>query len=358
MKRLSNNGFTLVELLVTISMLGVVSVMSIPILRNVSNKNESSKHQVYTKSLLESSRLYNDTYSEDLFGDESFGCREISYEELASKFLLKDIDIENETCNTKDTYVRIIKINDKYNFTASLTCTDKDGHQVYSENNIKTSIKCEKQTVNGPAISFITPVLKDKVNNRTKNKEITIIINSNYGIKENSKIYYNFSTTADGLNLISSWKEYKLNKKTEEKPGWTKSFKVNTKSLPSGEYYLVIKTINSKNQPSLLDAAGNRSSQQEYISEPLIVDKEGPLIENSTVEYTNTNKTEIKYVLNGAHDKINGIAIKVCLSENDHCENYKEYNNATLKLKKRSKIVNVFLKDLSGNITKNPIVLK
>ena len=67
MRRRNNKGFTLVELLVTISILGIVSVMAMPIIRNIVEANNMKKFITYKDSVESSAKLYVDSYAEDLF---------------------------------------------------------------------------------------------------------------------------------------------------------------------------------------------------------------------------------------------------------------------------------------------------
>ena len=66
MRRRNNKGFTLVELLVTISILGIVSVMAMPIIRNIVEANNMKKFITYKDSVESSAKLYVDSYAEDL----------------------------------------------------------------------------------------------------------------------------------------------------------------------------------------------------------------------------------------------------------------------------------------------------
>lgn len=48
----NNKVFTLVELLVAIVILGIITGMSIPLVKNVKNNNENKKYEIYSDLLL------------------------------------------------------------------------------------------------------------------------------------------------------------------------------------------------------------------------------------------------------------------------------------------------------------------
>ena len=111
-----NKGFTLVELLVTISILGLITAMSMPIIRNIIEANTLKKYITYKDSVESSAKLYVDSYSEDLFGKNKSGCAYITYDQMKDKNLIKNIQDNNVSCDSDKTYVRVVKLNGKYTY--------------------------------------------------------------------------------------------------------------------------------------------------------------------------------------------------------------------------------------------------
>ena len=103
MNKLNKKGFTLVELLVAISVLAVVMIIALPQISNVKNTNQTTKYKKYAESVISSAKLYTDSYAEDMFGNNKSGCVDVSYSELRNKDLVKDIKLEGATCNNNST---------------------------------------------------------------------------------------------------------------------------------------------------------------------------------------------------------------------------------------------------------------
>ena len=57
---MKNRGFTLVELLVAISLLALLTVIAIPTLRAFQTGNSKKQYESYAKSVTSSAKLYND----------------------------------------------------------------------------------------------------------------------------------------------------------------------------------------------------------------------------------------------------------------------------------------------------------
>ena len=129
-KKLQNRkGFTLIELLVAIVILGIIVVMSIPQISNLIDSNSDRKFEVYEETIRTSGKLYTDSYNQDMFGNNTSGCYDIEYSKMVDKKLIKDVNINNATCDggsQKKTFVRVYKSGDIYRYKVSILCTDKN----------------------------------------------------------------------------------------------------------------------------------------------------------------------------------------------------------------------------------------
>ena len=76
-----NRGFTLVEVIVTIVILGITTTIALPIVSNLQSQLNNNKYKVYNESLESSAKLYTDSYDYDMFGRKLQGCVKISYDD-------------------------------------------------------------------------------------------------------------------------------------------------------------------------------------------------------------------------------------------------------------------------------------
>ena len=188
MKRLKNKkGFTLVELLVAISILGLIMILAIPQLSNIQASNKKTKYVKYAESMLTSAKLYTDSYTEDMLGNNKSGCVDIPYSELKDKDLLKDIKIDSTSCKGDKSFVQVLKSNDHYIYGVSVSCKDQNDKVVYE----KVLPKCGD---NGPDTTGPTITITSNLNTETWdygiNKTATISVTDSYGMLENSKFRY------------------------------------------------------------------------------------------------------------------------------------------------------------------------
>lgn len=231
-------GFTYVELLGVIAIIGIITLIALPIINRVQEKNKTTKYKTYAEALKNSGKLYTDSYSKDMFGYAKNGCYDIKYSQLKSKNLINDIKIDEVTCDYDDkkTFVRVTKTKDNYKYEVAIECKDKKNKIVY-ENKLDAASCDGGEDKLAPEIS-ISPTNMDWT--RGLNKKTTVTISDFYGLLENQKIRYAWTTTPTSINeseytAISFENKKGVNDAKTEIP------------LPTdktGNYYLVIQPIN------------------------------------------------------------------------------------------------------------------
>lgn len=153
---MNNKGYTLVELMIAIVIIGIIMAMSFPSIRKLQERNMHEKYENYGEALIAAAKVYVDSYEEDLFlyeddlekyrsqaqsemvngqlmeGDAQ--CVFISYDDLKNHTLIKDINVDKMTCYSNNTYVRVIRKNGDFKYKYYLACgkkTDKNKEQTY-----------------------------------------------------------------------------------------------------------------------------------------------------------------------------------------------------------------------------------
>ncbi len=134
-------GFTLVELLVTIAIMGIVLFLVIPSLLDFQSKNKGKPYEYYGKSLVEAAKIYVDKEDEDLtsLGTTDWnGCIDISYDTLLQNDLIKVYNEERYDCTSAK--VRYIKNGKQNTYQYNLTCIDtKTSKMVFQHQEIAES---------------------------------------------------------------------------------------------------------------------------------------------------------------------------------------------------------------------------
>ena len=142
--KINNKGFTMVELLVAMAIMGLLIIMAFPTIRAIQSNNTSTKYKEYGKAALSASKLYVDSYEEDLFDlNDNNGMKSIDLNDLVKKDLLKDISMSDSTC-LNGSSVNIIKYKDDYTYCLNLVCST-GGKEVYKE--ISKEGKCKDLTL-------------------------------------------------------------------------------------------------------------------------------------------------------------------------------------------------------------------
>ena len=254
---MKRKGFTLTELLVTIVILGIISGLSMPLIRNLMSNFEKNKYKTYSSTVLAAAKLYNDSYSEDIFGRKTYGCGYITYEQLTDKDLLKDISDDKLTCNSEYTFVKVFKRRDKYSYKVFLGCKEKKNSSSeivrYPEDTTEVidAESCTGSLNNNIKIEVDDTEMGDKPLKQRKSTKL--ILSSGTGIDTDLLISVAWSKKKEGWNEVSDWKKVNFdlpkNQEAELLNGdtiVTDSNKLTTPVQVSGDYYLLVKVDNLK----------------------------------------------------------------------------------------------------------------
>ena len=343
MKKINNYGFTLVELLVTVAILGIITGLSIPLIRNIQGSNQKRKYKVYLDSIIASSKLYVDSYEEDLFGHSDSGCAVIYYSELSKKSLLKDININGISCASDETYVRVVKLDGKYSYAAQLGCGKKDSSVnptiIYPEGANISKTLCESSTTMDVTV---TPASSDTID--VKKKKLRIKTESLTGINSNPVIYYGFRQITD--SEVSEWTKLPINVETSAKQrekieagnAISYSTVVETPEGITGLYNLVLRVERFQ------DLTG--ANWREDLTNNIItagtykLDNTKPVFNDSTVVSSEANykslrpKLDLKVSDNYSQENDLKMCVSLdtntCKTTGSDLKNYEQYNKAKL----------------------------
>ena len=158
----NNKGFTMVELLVAMAIMGLLIIMAFPTIRAIQANNQETKYQNYGDAAISAAKIYTDSYAEDMFvPGVANQFKQIKFEDLIKKDLLKDINISDSSCVDKS-YVVVVKYKDDYAYCLHLECMPKNnptGKSLYTETNRKGS--CTKYSTTKVKYMYGTTVYKE-----------------------------------------------------------------------------------------------------------------------------------------------------------------------------------------------------
>lgn len=145
----NNHGFTLVEMIATITILGIITVIAFPVISGVKSGLAERKFDIYRESMITAGMLYIDAYQEDVFGreglkDNECACKNITLKVLQGKKLIADTDIEDATCDVDNSYVSVQRKNNVYTYDVTISCQQTKNGSIYRtyEKSPKESFAC------------------------------------------------------------------------------------------------------------------------------------------------------------------------------------------------------------------------
>ena len=247
---MNRKGFTLVELLVSISILAILTILAIPTLRSFQSNNSNSKYINYRKAIETSAKLYNDSYSEDLFGNANYGCEKVYLNELLNKKVAKDISLKDTTCNVlaNNSFVVIRKFKNEYKYEGYLYCENSNNNKQYS-NMGDNQNKCVSN--NGIPNIVLENDKKEDVDKKSKAKTVKIKLVDDYGFTAKQEIKYSWTKTETPPGNDSKYTLYKFENSYVESNG--KPVELTSKSItnkeqnPNDLYWLHVKPVRVQN---------------------------------------------------------------------------------------------------------------
>lgn len=374
-KRKKEKGFTLVELLVTISILGLITAMSIPVIRNIIEANTLKKYTTYKDSVETSAKLYVDSYSEDLFGKNKSGCAYITYDQMKDKNLIKNIQENNVSCNSDKTYVRVVKLNGKYAYATQIGCGNSSGNEkiasskvnvLYPETGVPRNETCDYDAKTKLSVKVSPYESYEKTDK--KRYALKIILESFTGINKGVQVSYAWhkegTDSSKDIWQDATFKSISSSKQEEQilntKTITLKSSEILTPDKETGSYKLLVKINNA------IDITGTNlitDLNKTATFGPYKIDNQPPVINSLSVSSRESffgfkAKVSINATDNNMLSSQNDV--KVCIKTNtSSCSSndYKAYASSydiTIPGEKydgSTKKIYVYVKDNAGNVT-------
>ena len=304
-------GFTLVEVLVTITVLGIVTLLALPVISVVTSQLNNKKLESYGEIIESGAKLYTDSKDMDLFGHQKTGCVDVYYTTLVSDKIIEELDFSNQKVIVDKIFVRVKKINNNYSYETFLPTSD-------DISSIDFTLCDGSISEGGPQITFT----HNGNSKFEKSSYVNIEIKDILGISPNAKISYQWFYT-NGTPIGTAVKKDFKNSVVD-----SLTLKVDTPSGLNGNIKLVVTPIDLRNEASLISSDSVQSNEYKLdnIAPDVVVtlyqnsgsNKTGPAllnVTNSNAELGGWKKHGIYIDFSGTSDE-NGIA-KEILQWND-----------------------------------------
>ena len=329
---MKNKGFTLVELLAVIVIMGIIIGISIPAVTAVQKRMLKSKMNTFYSIVGESVDAYIEQYGKDFNIGED--CFEISYRELIKEDLLKEDDItclSNGPDGIEGTIIaRRVDNGNTFKYEYNLTCYDKNTNKKLSTGTANTT-NCIG--VNGSYSIEVKPILIDASNNEST---------------------YNGDWTAGAVRFdIDVYNPYfyelkNIQYQEKESFEWKETNVEITDSGVNGKGYILFETddsINTGIKIRAVDINNNISGEKGYYN--IKIDKVSPTCEFR--EDTHFDRAQGVNIIINCLDQGSGCASDNPKKDNSLTTNNKRYvikdavgNSTTCRVKIRTAVVHSY----------------
>lgn len=252
---MKKKGFTIIEVIIVIAIMGVILVLALPQIGRIRENNKDTKYEAYYESIKNAAKLYVDSRSRDLFGYNDSGCIVLSYSTLKEANLTKDFSDPNITCSDDtETYVQVRKVKDNYQYNTSMICKNKDDSTIVYEHPIDNEFSCEiSKDISGPSV-VVSPTKSGWT--KSEDLSITITVKDPSGLNKNIGITYYWTDTSG--KVVSKKYNYNYHNK-KGKQVVIHNIPVSRIPEGSGQFQLVVGPWKSNSSYGLQDMLGNNT---------------------------------------------------------------------------------------------------
>jgi len=129
----NNKGYSLIELLAALIILGLILLVVIPAVSRLLLNNEVKEYNNYLKIIEAGSKSYADRMYDSLGSSNDNGCIEVELEELIKKKYIKKFNDDSVTCSGK---VRLNNQKGNLKTTINITCVNKKNEITFEHKKI------------------------------------------------------------------------------------------------------------------------------------------------------------------------------------------------------------------------------
>ena len=253
MRKFNNRAFTVVEVVVTIAIIGIILIIALPRISSMKDDNKLKKFDAYRESFLSAAKLYVDTNGKDMFGNHSSGCLQVTYDQLENSNLIKKFGEKNVTCKNAKTYVNVRKANSHYFYDISIICTEEDDtSNVLYDQVLESTSKCEfKEDKDAPKVEIVG---SDKnVWKMRKDTLVKVKVEDDFGLNKNIEIEY-WWEEVNTHKIVGPYQYNYHNKEGVKKV----NYDIPLKSVPevTGKYRFYVKSV--EDSSGIMDIMGNK----------------------------------------------------------------------------------------------------